>query len=61
MRWNKDNPKHKEKKWVRKFLWLPLTIGFETRWLEYATIERTFYRSGRRSFSRWYNTKFLNG
>ena len=60
MRFNKDNPKDKEKKWVRKFLWLPLTIGLETRWLEYATIERTFYSYQRGKFSQWHNTKFLN-
>lgn len=37
MRW--CDPVSGETKIVKKFLWLPLEIDFETRWLEEATIK----------------------
>ena len=40
MRWN--NPTYGDIKIVKKFLFLPLTISFETRWLEEVTIEYIF-------------------
>lgn len=36
--YNTEKPKLGDTKVVRKFLWLPLRIGDEERWLEYAHI-----------------------
>lgn len=38
----KNKPVLGDRKTVRKFLWLPVTIGLETRWLEYATMEMEY-------------------
>lgn len=35
----RKRPKQGQRRIVRKFLWLPLEIGGEMRWLEHATIE----------------------
>jgi len=43
---------------VRKFLWLPLTIGRETRWLEAADIEYRYHQSMDGDF--WEPIKFVN-
>jgi hypothetical protein len=46
MKWIKREPKPKEeikicsKRVIRKFLLYPKTIDYETRWLEYVTIEQ---------------------
>ena len=37
----KTSPQEGDKKTVTRFLWLPLRIGDETRWLEPAEIEYT--------------------
>jgi hypothetical protein len=42
LRWH--IPRFDEVKEVTKFLWLPVTIGEETRWLEKATYQMTFRR-----------------
>ena len=54
------HPNHHSIRIIRKFLFFPLTIhtwsqdSGETRWLEYATIEQTYYaRIG------WKYTRFL--
>jgi len=45
MRWtDKKNPSNGETRDVVRFLWLPLKIGKETRWLERATIKQEFIR-----------------
>jgi hypothetical protein len=49
MRWfKKPIPREGENRRRRKFLWLPLTIDHETRWLEYAVLAETvaYYRGG---------------
>jgi hypothetical protein len=37
MRWN--TPQYGAVRWKHRFLWFPLTIGDETRWLEFAEWE----------------------
>lgn len=39
MRIKKEYPKEGDIKVIRKFLWMPLEIDGETRWLEYANIK----------------------
>lgn len=46
MRWSRTNPENTphlfkgDKRRVRKFAWLPVTIDFETRWLERYDVEQ---------------------
>lgn len=42
MRWGTKQPEYKvgDVRFVRKFLWLPMTIDGETRWLETACIKQ---------------------
>jgi len=46
MRWKDDPiPIEGDNLEVTKFLWFPLTIKKETRWLERATIKLQFYKN----------------
>jgi hypothetical protein len=40
MRW--QNPKPGETRVIKKFLWLPVTLDDETRWLETAEIKQVY-------------------
>lgn len=40
MRW--QEPKPAELRTFRRFLWLPLTINYQTRWMETATFEERY-------------------
>lgn len=57
MRWS--GHREGDKKIVKKFLLLPLTIKYETRWLETATIEYCYieYMNGA---SNWSPIRFLD-
>ena len=39
---------------INRFAILPITIKFETRWLEMCKIKQVY------SYGGWYNDKFLN-
>ena len=43
---------------VTMFLWYPVTIGRETRWMETATIEREYYHFGKAGKDGWLNCNF---
>lgn len=59
MRWFKNTPKEGDIRYVRKFLFLPLTISPETRWLEMVEIRQTYHkRRGRFDRSGWVNSNF---
>lgn len=53
-------PKHHSKRIINRFLFFPVTIRTwsqdpgETRWMEFASIEQTYY-----SGSGWQNTDFV--
>jgi hypothetical protein len=52
-----------ERKIIQKFLWLPLTIGNETRWLETAELEYRVVRFDDFMMNtkyKWEAVKFLN-
>jgi hypothetical protein len=43
MRWtNKPGPTWGDVREIRKFLWLPLEIKYEVRWLEFATVRQCY-------------------
>lgn len=42
MRWKANNPKVGDVRVKMGFLWLPVTLQGETRWLEYAHIYQVF-------------------
>jgi len=43
MRWAKlSNPNPGDTREIRRFLWLPLNLEDETRWLEYAVIVQKY-------------------
>lgn len=52
MKW-KTNYKDRECRIITKFLWFPVTIKGETRWLERASIKQKFYIGD--SWSMWWN------
>jgi hypothetical protein len=57
MRWfNYDKSKSRT---VRIFLIFPRTINNETRWLEWANIEQTYYEDWD-LFGMWEDRKFIN-
>lgn len=58
MRWN--NPKIGDVKVVTKFLWLPLEINFETRWLEDATIKYVYVTGHVDSYKYWQPIEFVD-
>lgn len=44
MHWYKEHHHYNSKRSRRRFLWLPKTIGLETRWLEFATWNEEYVR-----------------
>ena len=56
MRW-KVNCKDGDTRIITKFLWFPVTIEGETRWLEMANIKQRFYLGD--SWSTWYNKTWV--
>lgn len=76
MRWMQPKPpKHGNIRFIKRFLWLPLTIQRETRWLEFVKIRqryndgvaggRGYYGKheplfpGPRPAARWENLNFV--
>lgn len=61
MRWTREpRPETGDEKTETKFLWFPVTIDYETRWLEKATIVSVFHRrDGLYDRSGWTKIKFL--
>jgi hypothetical protein len=58
MRWtNKPGPTWGDVREIRKFLWLPLEIKYEVRWLEFATV-RQCYEYGY-DLSGWVDVAFI--
>jgi hypothetical protein len=69
MKWfekTKKQPLNGDKRIITKFLWFPLTISKETRWLEVASIQQHWsgphwigndYTSG---CNCWFDDKFTN-
>lgn len=57
MRWKKEMVRIGDVKAVKKFLFFPLTIENETRWLEYAWCEM-IVKSNRSGVS-WYYERFI--
>ena len=56
MRWNiKGNNKHGDTRIIKKFLWLPVWIDNEIRWLERAVIEQEY-----RAYMGWENIMWCN-
>ena len=43
---NPKRPYDGEHQIIRRFLWWPLALGTETRWLEWAEIGQCYHRSG---------------
>jgi hypothetical protein len=52
-------PSDGEERIFRHFLWLPVTIGGETRWLETADINYRYERSGYVG-DEWVPIRFIN-
>lgn len=65
MRWNvKTVPSHPavgDKRTISKFLWRPLRIGLETRWLETVEIQQVYKRGYDNHPADWYNVGWGNG
>jgi hypothetical protein len=55
----KPHPVKDEIRIIRKFLWFPLRIDLERRWLEYATIEYVYEYSFHEAW--WSARKFIDG
>lgn len=51
MRWKRTKPG--TERIICRFLWLPKTINFETRWLEYACIKQRYRRD---HYTDWIRT-----
>lgn len=66
MRWEKCNPKINDIRIERKFLFLPMRIDDECRWLEFARIEYKFlnvesrYVGGSYYSNEWVKIKFVD-
>lgn len=65
MRWKvkvKRYPQNGDLKYVKKFLWLPLIIGSDCRWLEFAFIKKKYHDQSDISpgYSFWENIEFAN-
>lgn len=48
MKWIREVKKYpvdRDVRLLRKFLWFPLSIGAECRWLEIATVKQKFHES----------------
>ena len=49
---------------IEKFLWLPVTIDFQTRWLEKAKIRQICIRTGKNDFNisgyAWKNREWID-
>lgn len=61
MRWKKYYPKDKEERIIKKFLFMPLEIKSEVRWLEFAKIKQEFVVTRAPfSWSYWRDIEFVN-
>ena len=57
MRWIK--PDYDTRRIITKFLWFPIQIGKETRWLEKATIEQCYIEGEPYDDDRWQSIKWI--
>lgn len=53
-------PKHGEQRTIKKFLWFPVTINKETRWLETAIIRQEYKIFIIPEYDGWRNISFEN-
>lgn len=64
MRWYEPpKPSHKESRTITKFLFFPMTIGSETRWLETATWFEVYWKNvgcGEWVHGGWINNDWIN-
>ena len=62
MRWKeKDGPRNESIRTVRRFLFLPMNLGGEWRWLELAKIKQVYHvRINRWDADRWINMFWVN-
>ncbi len=65
MRWTvKPIPKDNEKRNIKRFLFLPVCLNNECRWLEMASIEQSWYQreafAPRGIYSHWSNIKWID-
>lgn len=54
MRWNIKQHNYEDTRTIKKFLWFPILIDDELRWLETALIEQQY------SFMGWENIRWCN-
>jgi len=59
MKWK--NPSNGDKRTVRKFLWFPLVLDGETRWLEFAWVIQEYYGGHDEGGAGWYDKEWLKG
>jgi hypothetical protein len=57
-RWPDTRADDHECRVIRRFLWWPVTIHSETRWLEFAEIEQRYHCSMDENF--WVSIRFVN-
>lgn len=62
MRWRHKIYQEGDQRLVKRFLWLPLTLKDETRWLEKARIAQVLVHKcdGVNHFLAWENTQFYD-
>jgi len=62
MKWfRKPQPSYEENRTISKFLWFPVTINGETRWLERATFLQCWYSPAFRSGNPyWINVRWVD-
>lgn len=48
-----------EKRIVKKFLWLPVFVRDEWRWLERACIEQCYVRGATGPWGHWFNERWV--
>lgn len=57
MRWkNEPEPEQYNQQVIRRFLFIPMRLGNETRWLEITYIQQ-YYFNGRWIWSQWRDDK----
>lgn len=48
-------------RYIKKFLWLPKRIKYETRWFEFVTISQSFQQAGGRiGQGKWVDENFVD-
>ena len=60
MRFFKSKYRPYEEHIITKFAWLPISIGWETRWLEKVRIKRYYWISDISGCMYWENVEFVD-